>query len=139
MQKLNIFFLFQKKSVTLRPIMRSSCFKYCIMFLLLVIYINRGLFVAMPGVEISCMSNEINSLLEVVINLAGEQNDIDEDGDSPENYGVAKILQPLIDQNATDVCTACPFAVVCKIFYMFDELMLPPDAYGTIDHPPKIA
>ena len=119
--------------------MNSNFGKYLIFFSLLIIYINRALFVAMPGVEVSDTSDEINSLLEVIINLAGGENDIDEDGDNPENYGAAKIIQPLIDQNAADACTVCPSALVRKLFYLFDEVMLPSDAYGNIDHPPKIA
>ena len=103
-------------------------------------YINRGFFVGMPEIELSSSnSSEINSLLEVILNLAGGENDIDEDGDSPENYGAAKTVQPLIDPDIMYACAA-PFRYeTYRIIFPFDETMLPPDAYGTIDHPPKIA
>jgi len=116
--------------------MCSKGFKYGMMFLLLITYINRGLFVAMPNAE-TCSSNDVNSLLEMIINWAGLQNDIDEDGDSPENYGAAKTVQPLIDPNVMYACLTCPYATLPKIFYLFDEVMLPTDAYGIIDHPPE--
>ena len=118
--------------------MRSNCFKYCIMFFLLITYINRGLFVAMPGAETSS-SGDVNSLLEMIINWAGGQNDLDEDGDFPEYYGAAKIVQPLTDPDIMYVCLTCPYATAPKIFYLFDEVMISLDAYGTIDHPPEIA
>ena len=120
--------------------MRSSCFKYCIMFLLLITYINRGLFVAMPGIEMSTYNSaEVNSVLEVILNLAGGENDIDEDGDLPENYGAAKTVQPLIDQNMADACMVCHFVPARKILFLIDEVLASLDTYGTIDHPPEIA
>ena len=120
--------------------MRSNCFKYILTVSLLVIYINRGLFVAMPGVEISNPSgNEINSLLEIIINWAGGHNGLDEDGDSPESYNVAKTLQPLIDENLMYIFLTCPYASAHKKFYMSNEIALSLDIYGTIDHPPEIA
>ena len=106
---------------------------------LLMMYINRGLFVAMPGVESSNPSgNEINSLLEVIINCAGGNNDLDEDGDCPESYNTAHTIQPLIDQNPAYTCLTCPYTFTHKIFYIFDEAMPSSDTYGTIDHPPEL-
>jgi hypothetical protein len=106
---------------------------------LLAFYINRGLFVAMPGFEVSNPSgNEINSLLEIIITWAGGQNHLDEDGDCPESYNVAKTIQPLIDQNQMYVSLTCPYTSSYKIFYIFDEAMPSLDAYGTIDHPPEL-
>jgi len=107
---------------------------------LLVIYINRGLFVA--GVEMSStqngVSSEINSLLEVIINLAGGHNDIDEDGDCPETYNAAKTIQPLIDPNSMYATSLThPTTTVRKIFYLFDEIILSLYVYGTIDQPPE--
>jgi len=120
--------------------MRSNWFKYLITVCLLIIYINRGLFVAIPGNEISNPSgNEINSLLEIIINWAGGTNELDEDGDLPESYNAAKTIQPLIDQNLTYTSLACPYILAHKIFYIFDEAMPSLDTYGTIDHPPEIA
>jgi hypothetical protein len=102
-------------------------------------YINRGLFVAMPGVEISCPSgNEINSLLEIIINWAGGQNDLDEDGDLPETYNIASSLQPLINTSLTDTLfgeNPCTQARI--IFCISDETILSSGALGNIDPPPK--
>jgi len=110
---------------------------------LLLIYTNRGLFVAMPGIEISCShpaaSSEVNSLLEIIINWAGGHNDLDEDGDSPESYNTAQSVQPLIDQNLTYIRFTCPCTSTHKIFFIFDEVMPSSDTYGTIDHPPEMA
>ena len=122
--------------------MRSNWFKYLMIGFLLVVYINRGLFVAAPGIEISCAhsssGSEINSLLEIIINLAGGQNDIDEDGDSPESYNAAQIFQPLIDPNSMYASSLMhPNTAVHKIFYLFDETILSLYTYGTIDHPPE--
>jgi len=121
--------------------MRSDWFKYLMTVSLLIIYINRGLFVAMPGVEMSCAhptaSNEINSLLEIIINWVGGHNELDEDGDSPESYNTAKTHQPLIDQNLMCAYITCPYTPAHKIFYAFDEAMFSLDIYGTIDHPPE--
>ena len=130
----NIIFL------PLSPIMRSNWFKYALMFSLLIIYINRGLFVAIPSIEISNPSgNEINSLLEIIINWTGGHNDIDEDGDLSESYNMAKTAQPLIDQNMTYISLTCPYFLAHKIFCIFDEAMPSLNIYGTIDHPPEMA
>ena len=111
--------------------------------ILLVTYINRGLFVAAPGVETFCphsSSNEINSLLEVIINWAGGHNNVDEDGDSPETYSVAQTFQPLIDSNSMyATCLTYPSAAVRNVFFQFNETILSLYNYGTIDHPPELA
>ena len=121
--------------------MRSAWFSYLISVCLLVMYINRGLFVAMPEIEISCAhpaaSKEINSLLEIIINWAGGHNELDEDGDTPESYNIAKTIQPLSDHNLTYACLKCPFASARKIFFQIDEAVNSSDYYGTIDQPPK--
>ena len=120
--------------------MRSNWFKYTMTVCLLVIYINRGLFVAMPGVELSTThtgsSNEINSLLEVIMNLAGCENNIDEDGDTPESYDAAKTLQSLIEHEMYAFIT-CPHATVQKTFYLTNEAMPSLHIYRNIDHPPE--
>jgi len=122
--------------------MYSNWFKYILTISLLIIYINRGLFVAMPGIELSCThpatSNEVNSLLEIIINWAGGHNELDEDGDSPESYNTAQSVQPLIDQNLTYIRLTCPCTSTHKIFYILDEAIPSLDTYGTIDHPPEL-
>jgi hypothetical protein len=121
--------------------MYSNWFKNILTVSLLLIYINRGFFVAMPGIEMSCAhsaaSNEVNSLLEIIMNWAGGHNELDEDGDYPESYNAAQSVQPLIAQNLTYTCLTCPCTFTHKIFHIFNEAMPSLDAYGTIDHPPE--
>ena len=134
--------LFHKNRVLLHPKMRSNWFKYLMTGFLLVMYINRGLFVAAPGVEMCgahpASGNEINSLLEIVLNWAGWQNNIDEDGDCPESYNAAQTFQPLIDPNAMYATSLTHYNTATrKIFYQFDETIPSLNNYGTIDHPPE--
>jgi len=120
--------------------MQSNWFKYTMTFCLLVIYINRGLFVAMPGLEMSSSysgsSNEINSLLEVILNFAGCENNIDEDGDNPESYDAAKTIQPMIDHELY-ACLTCPDATINKTFFLTNETMPFLHTLRNIDHPPE--
>ena len=122
--------------------MYRSWFKYSVSVCLMVFYINRGLFVAMPFTESCCAipstNEEINSVLELVISWVGIHNDIDEDGDSPESYNAAKTIQPLIDHKITSACLACPIALTNNIFYPHNETLSLSNIYGTIDHPPEI-
>ena len=91
----------------------------------------------MPGIETPCSSGiEINSLLEVVMNLAGGHNEIDEDGDAPENYDSAKSIQPLINHNLTYASLTCPYEETRKI-YPRNDAMLPSGNYKTIEKPPE--
>ena len=123
--------------------MCSNWLKYIFSVCLMIIYINRGLFVAMPSTETCCAipsaSEEINSLLELIISWAGIHNDIDEDGDSPESHDAAKTIQPLIDQTVTSACLACTFASKDNTFYLRNDSLPLLYIYGTIDHPPEIA
>ena len=97
----------------------------------------------MPGIEMSCThpvaSKEINSLLEIIINWAGGNNEVDEDGDCPESYSCSNTTQPLITQNLMyTISSERLYAIVHKIFYQFDESINAIDYYKTIDHPPEI-
>ena len=124
--------------------MYSNWFKYLIMCFLLVMYINRGLFVAASGFEMSSTkngtSNEINSLLEFIINLAGGQNDIDEDGDCPETYNSVSSAQPLIDLNSMNINNlTCPKIASRKKFYLYNETIAMLYNHIAIDQPPEQA
>jgi hypothetical protein len=140
----NFFVPFRQNVVSLQRIMCSVWFRYLAAACWLAIYLNRGLFVAMPGVEVFDASvapcNEINSLLEVIMLHAGGSNGVDEDGDLPESYAFAKALQPVIDPAA--MCAAgpeYPDAPVRRIFCLRDEAAPLSRAYGAIDHPPETA
>ena len=61
--------------------MQKTVVKYSIIFLLLTVFINRGLFVT-PSEAENQGDRELNSVIEWVLQLiTGESNDIDEDGD----------------------------------------------------------
>ena len=120
--------------------MRSNWFKYIMTGFLLVMYINRGLFVA--GIETSnahsLSSSEINSFLEVIINWADGHNNIDEDGDCTEAYNAAPTIQPLIDPNSIYATILThPNIAARKVFYLLNETIPSLYNYGTIDHPPE--
>jgi len=119
--------------------MRTNRFQYFMIAFLLITYINRGFFVAIPGIEFSNSSgNEINSLLEIIINLAGGTNEFDEDGDLPETYGAAHSTQPLIAQSQPySISLACPQFSGGSSFFLIDETIHSLYIYGTIDHPPE--
>ena len=119
--------------------MRWTWFKYLIMVCLLVVYINRGLFVAMPGVEISGSTDkEINSIIELVLDLTGRSNQVDEDGDCPESYSFSTITQPLIAQNLIySINLGCLYATEFNLFDAFDESIHTIDYNKSIDHPPE--
>ena len=92
---------------------------------------------AIPGVELRSSSGmEVNSLLEVVMNLAGGYNDLDEDGDNPEAYNAQYVAQPLIDAS---ICLKRPNVAARKLFFLRNETMLPSEVCKTIDHPPEMA
>jgi len=108
---------------------------------LLIIYINRGLFVATPGIEMSStvngLSSEVNSLLEVFINLAGGHNDIDEDGDCPEAHNSLSLLQPLFVPNSVNLSGLSHKTVSHKKFYFYNEAIPPLSHFGVIEQPPE--
>jgi len=61
--------------------MQKTAVKYSIIFFLLLIYINRGIFITPYEIE-NQNNKEINSIVEWVVEfVTGQSNDIDEDGD----------------------------------------------------------
>jgi len=72
--------------------MQKIVVKYSIIFLLLTVYFNRGLFITPYEIE-NHGNKEINSIIEWVIELVtGEGNDIDEDGDLQSDCNSVKIV-----------------------------------------------
>jgi hypothetical protein len=107
--------------------------------ILLMIFINRSLFVT--PVEVPNSSGiEINSVLEVIIHWAeGGYNDVDEDGDCPGNYDVAPTFQPLPNQNQINTnFLMYPSAANQYLFCLINEAMISSGYYGTIDQPPEM-
>ena len=61
--------------------MQKTVVKYSIIFLFLLVYINRGIFITPYEIE-NNGNKEVNSLIELLTQLIiGDSNDIDEDGD----------------------------------------------------------
>jgi len=111
-----------------------------LIFPLLLIFINRGLFVA-SAYEIDNRENgEINTLVEwVALLLTGECNDLDEDGDEQSLLNCLKIVQPVIcQQNAQISLLANLFANNVIKFQVPKKITLPDtEFYLKIDYPPE--
>jgi hypothetical protein len=115
--------------------------KYLTIVLLMLSYLNRGLFVATPEAETfnTLGRGEINSVVEFLQKIiTGYENDIDEDGDCPETYHFAKIIQPLIDQSLIQslILKHPPLSTRTTLFPL-SETILPSPIYGVVDHPPE--
>jgi hypothetical protein len=117
--------------------MRKAVVKYSIIFFLLLVYINRGLFITPYEIE-NHGNSELNSVIEWITHLVtGESNDIDEDGDLQTDCNSVKVntnfcedFAKYLDLNLYLKCTkiiACPNN---EIFYL-------KDFYSQIDHPPQ--
>ena len=67
--------------------MQNAVVKYATVFLLMFVFINRGLFVAADEPQNQGGGAEINSVIEWIHQLAtGTGNDIDEDGDMQTDF-----------------------------------------------------
>ena len=74
--------------------MQKAIVKNIAIVLLMLIYINRGLFISADYEVESQDGSEVNSVIEWVLQLVtGEDNGIDEDGDSHSNCNFVKIVQ----------------------------------------------
>jgi len=116
--------------------MQKAVVKYSIIFLLLTVYINRGLFVTPFEIEFQG-SNEINSIIELVLELVtGESNDMDEDGDEQTDCSFTQVFihdfpQHLVQRNIYS-------NVIKKIGFPDKESFLLNDFCSRIDHPPQV-
>ena len=122
--------------------MKNSWTKYLILISLLVIYINRGLFVASSSYQENSYgphdNHEVNSILEWIINLTGNYNSIDEDGNSPENYNAAKTITPFVCHTFVQILEYHnQQAETEKILFPFDERIPAIENYARIEHPPQ--
>ena len=109
-------------------------------------YINRGLFIDMTEVNFTYSKyaiqtkGEINSALELILKLTGfGENDIDEDGDSPENYTTINLSQLLVCHEFAQILKLNNSYLqnIKKSFYVFSDLIYSQPVYGQIDHPPE--
>ncbi|MDR0798219.1 MAG: hypothetical protein LBN18_00445 [Dysgonamonadaceae bacterium] len=112
--------------------------KYIVIGFLLIIYINRGLFVV--PTETSNDLSEINSVIEFLVEKAtGQSNNTDEDGDSQETCNSVKIIQPYVSEQfaqSLDLGNQFPQQTT-KVFFSTNENIPQLPVLGQIDHPPQ--
>jgi hypothetical protein len=83
--------------------MQNAFVKYSVFFLLLLVYLNRGLFVTPYELEYQG-GGELNSVIEWLQQLVTcESNDIDEDGDVQTDYSFISIFIPDLPQQLTQL------------------------------------
>ena len=112
---------------------------------LMLSYINRGLFVDMSEANdvyynfAAHSNNEINSVLELIFELTGNPNDIDEDGNTPENYTLVHFSKLLVCQDFHQTLAAQYLLPkeIKKTFPVFSDEMISSPVLGQIDHPPQ--
>ncbi|MDR0829997.1 MAG: hypothetical protein LBN95_07790 [Prevotellaceae bacterium] len=118
--------------------MIKSVLKYVSVAFLLMIYINRGLFVS-PD-EMGSNPHEINSIIELLAELiTGQSNNTDEDGDTQETCNSVKMVQPFIVQQfsqSLELLNKIPQKTE-KISFPINENLPKSLVLGQIDHPPK--
>ena len=124
--------------------MFRNCLNGLLIVFLMLSYINRGLFVDMSEGDFACSNftpqttNEINSVLEWVLKVTGlHENDIDEDGDSPENYASFQFSHLFVCPNFSQVLNNNISKDVKKSFGIFSDVIYSQPFYGQIDRPPE--
>ncbi|MDR0872163.1 MAG: hypothetical protein LBN27_01680 [Prevotellaceae bacterium] len=117
--------------------MFKTALKYTAIAFLLMLYINRGLFVT-PA-EMNSNPSEINSLTELFVEfITGHSNNIDEDGNLQETCNSAKNIQPLIAQQfsqSLELWNKFPQKTE-KLYFPITENIPNLPILGQIDHPP---
>jgi len=116
--------------------MQNTAVKYSIIFIFLLVYINRGIFVA-PYETKNQGEGEINSVIEWIQQLAtGKSNDIDEDGDSQTDWNFTQISlydfpQHIIQSNLFS-------KEIKKNGFPHTENFHSNDYYSQIEQPPEV-
>jgi len=138
-RKQNIFYY----STLCRPNkkMQKTVVKYIIITFLLLIYINRGLFLS-SALEIDNQINgEVNSVVELLIQwVTGEENGIDEDGDIQSDCSFVKIVHHDFSQQLTQSIELMNLFSknVEKFKFSIKEELPFKDFYSQIDRPPEV-
>jgi len=115
--------------------MQKTFVKHSTLFLLLLIYINRGLFIA-PNEAKNQNFVEINTFIEWAVQLvSGECNDIDEDGDMQSDCNFVTVFQHDFPQQLTLINLYSESSE--KIPFLNTENILQKIFYPQIDHPPE--
>jgi len=124
--------------------MTKNYLKVVLIVFLMLSFINRSLFVGMSEADFVCpshaleMKKEINSVLELILELTGcGENDIDEDGDSQENYTTFQFAQQLVYQDFAHILNNFFPKDIKKTVCVFSYIMYPQPFRGRIDHPPE--
>jgi len=119
--------------------MKKTVVKYSITFLFLLVYINRGIFIAPYEAE-NHGNKEVNSLIELLTQLiTGNSNDIDEDGDLQNDWNSVKTVSFNFYQevaNYLDLLSSYS-TNLGKIAFPNEINFLQKDFITQIDHPPQ--
>ena len=116
--------------------MQNTVVKYSIIFLLVLVYINRGLFIFAYEME-NQGGGEINSVVEWIQQLVtGESNDIDEDGDMQTDCNFTQI--PLYDFLQQFVQIKVFTKEIKKDKFPYTENFLSSNFCSKIDQPPEV-
>ena len=116
--------------------MQKTVAKYSIIFLLLLVYINRGVFVT-PFELKNQSGGEINSVIEWIQQLAtGEGNDIDEDGDIQTDCSFTPSFLHDFPQQLTQINLLSK--EIKKNRFPDKENFLLKDFFDEIDYPPEM-
>jgi len=115
--------------------------KYLMIALLLMVYINRGLFVSSAYEIDNQGKGEINSVIEWIMQMiTGKENGIDEDGDIQNSCNFVKIVQHDFSQQLTknfDLTNL--FSKKIEKLVVLRKTNIPHKSfYCQIDHPPEI-
>ena len=116
--------------------MQKKVIKYSIIFLLLLVYVNRGFFIVPYEAE-NNGNKEVNSVIEWITQLVtGESNDIDEDGDMQTDCSFTHII--LYDFPLQFVQIDVFSKDITKIGILYKENFYLKDFHTQIDHPPQV-
>ena len=119
--------------------MRKTAVKHATIFFLLLIYINRGIFIT-PYEAKNHGNKELNSIIEWVTELiTGESNDIDEDGDSHSDCNSVKTISCNFYQEFAQYLDLLGSysKKIGRIVFPNQENLLQTGFYTQIDHPPQ--
>ncbi|MCL2597124.1 MAG: hypothetical protein FWD66_05595 [Paludibacter sp.] len=120
--------------------MRKTVVKYLVIFIFLLVFINRGVFVTPYEIE-NTDNKEINSIIELVIQfVTGGSNNIDEDGNNQTDCNSVRIVHYDFFQQLTQSFEfANLFPKEIKINTFPNKLNFTIQGFrNQIDHPPKI-
>ncbi|MCL2042048.1 MAG: hypothetical protein FWG84_08450 [Bacteroidales bacterium] len=116
--------------------MQKTVVKYSIIFFLLLVYLNRGVFIV-PYEAKNQNNKEINSVIELITQLVtGEDNGIDEDGDGQTDCNFTQLI--LYDFSLQSVHMALFSKDIKNIGFPYKEKFLLNGFCSRIDHPPEV-